>query len=94
MVLYKKLFNNEEQSEIECQLILSYGDLFNTLELPMFELVDVSIKTNQEPLILLLDLFTATEAFVKNIKNDSKISKYLFRFYVFKLNVLPIKYFF
>jgi len=74
MVLYKKLFNNEEQPEIECQLILSYGDLFNTLELPMFELVDVSMKTHQEPLILLLDLFMATENFVKNIKNDSKTS--------------------
>jgi len=75
MILYKKLFNNEEQPEIECRLILSYGDLFNTLELPMFELVDVSMKTHQEPLILLLELFTATESFVKNIKNDSKTSK-------------------
>lgn len=74
LLLYKKLFNNEEQSEIEYQLILSYGDLFNTLELPMFELVDVSMKTHQEPLILLLDLFTVTETFVKNIKYDSKIS--------------------
>lgn len=77
MVLYKKLFDIEELPEIECQLILSYGDLLNTLELPMFELVDVSIKTHQEPLILLLDLFTVTEGFVKNIKNDSKISKNL-----------------
>lgn len=75
MVLYKKLFSTDEQPEIECQLILSYGDLFNTLELPMFELVDISMKTHQEPLILLLDLFTATEGFVKNIRNDSKISK-------------------
>lgn len=74
MLLYKKLFNNEEQPEIEYQLIFSYGDLFNTLELPMFELVDVSIKTHQEPLILLLDLFMATDIFVRNIKNDSKIS--------------------
>ncbi|VVC39784.1 Conserved oligomeric Golgi complex subunit 7 [Cinara cedri] len=74
MILYKKLFNNEEQLEIEYQLILSYGDLFNTLELPMFELVDISMKTHQEPLILLLDLFTATEGFVKNIKHDSKIN--------------------
>lgn len=77
MILYKKLFNNEEQLEIEYQLILSYGDLFNTLELPMFELVDISMKSHQEPLILLLDLFTATEGFVKNIKHDSKISKNL-----------------
>jgi len=76
MILYKKLFNNEVQPEIECQLILSYGDLFNILELPMFELVDVSIKNHQEPLILLLDLFITTEVFIKNIKNDSKISKY------------------
>lgn len=75
MILYKKIFNNEEQSEIECQLVLSYGDLFNTLELPMFELVDVSMKTHKEPLTLLLDLFTITEVFIKNIKNDSKISK-------------------
>lgn len=75
MILYKKLFNNEEQQEIECQLILSYGDLFNILELPMFELVDISMKAHQEPLILLLDLFTATEIFVKNIKHDFKISK-------------------
>jgi hypothetical protein len=75
MLLYKKLFNGEDQPEIECQLIQSYGDLFNILELPMFELVDVSIKTHQEPLILLSDLFTATEVFVKNIKNDSKIGK-------------------
>lgn len=75
MILYKKLFNNEEQPEIEHQLILSYGDLFNTLELPMFELVDVSMKNHSEPLVLLLELFTATEVFVKNIKNDSKISK-------------------
>lgn len=77
MILYKKLFDIEELPEIECQLILSYGDLFNTLELPMFELVDISIKTHQEPLILLLDLFTATEGFVKNIKTDLKISKNL-----------------
>jgi len=77
MISYKKLFNIEEQPEIESQLILSYGDLFNILELPMFELVDISIKTHQEPLILLLDLFTATEVFVKNIKNDSKIGKSL-----------------
>lgn len=76
-MLYKKLFNNDEQPEIEYQLILSYGDLFNILELPMFELVDVSMKTHQEPLVLLLDLFTATEGFVKNIKNDSKICKSL-----------------
>jgi len=76
MILYKKLFNNEVQPEIECQLILSYGDLFNILELPMFELVDVSIKNHQEPLILLLDLFIATDVFIKNIKNDSKISKH------------------
>lgn len=75
MLLYKKLFDIEEQPEIEYQLIQSYGDLFNILELPMFELVDVSMKTHQEPLILLSDLFTATEVFVKNIKNDSKISK-------------------
>lgn len=75
MLLYKKLFNSEDQPEIECQLIQSYGDLFNILELPMFELVDVSIKAHQEPLILLSDLFVATEVFVKNIKNDSKISK-------------------
>lgn len=74
MLLYKKLFNIEELSGIECLLILSYGDLFNTLELPMFELVDMSMKIHQEPLILLLDLFTTTEIFVKNIKNDSKIS--------------------
>lgn len=74
MLLYKKLFNNEEQPEIEYQLIESYGDLFNILELPMFELVDISMKTHQEPLILLSDLFTATEVFVKNIKSDSKIS--------------------
>lgn len=74
MILYKKLFNNEEQPTIEYQLILSYGDLFNTLELPMFELVDISMKTHQEPLVLLLDLFTATEGFVKNIRYDSKIS--------------------
>lgn len=73
MMLYKKLFNNDEQPEIEYQLILSYGDLFNILELPMFELVDVSMKTHQEPLVLLLDLFIVTEGFVKNIKNDSKI---------------------
>lgn len=76
MILYKKLFNNEVQPEIECQLILSYGDLFNILELPMFELVDVSIKNHQEPLILLLDLFITTDVFIKNIKNDSKISKH------------------
>jgi len=76
MILYKKLFNNEVQPEIERQLILSYGDLFNILELPMFELVDVSIKNHQEPLILLLDLFTTTDVFIKNIKNDSKISKH------------------
>jgi len=76
MILYKKLFNNEVQPEIECQLILSYGELFNILELPMFELVDVSIKIHQEPLILLLDLFIATEVFIKNLKNDSKISKH------------------
>lgn len=75
MILYKKLFDIEEQSEIECQLILSYGDLFNILELPMFELVDITMKAHQEPLILLLDLFIATEVFVKNIKYDSKISK-------------------
>lgn len=78
MVLYKKLFNNEEQPEIEYQLILSYGDLFNTLELPMFELVDISMKAHQEPLILLLDLFTATERFIKNIKHDLKIRKTIF----------------
>lgn len=77
MILYKKLFNNEVQPEIECQLILSYGDLFNILELPMFELVDVSIKIHQEPLILLLDLFLATEVFIKKVKSDSKISKQL-----------------
>lgn len=77
MILYKKLFNIEVQPEIESQLILSYGDLFNILELPMFELVDVSIKNHQEPLILLLDLFIVTEVFIKNIKNDSKISKHL-----------------
>lgn len=76
MILYKKIFNNEVQPEIECQLILSYGDLFNILELPMFELVDVSIKNHQEPLILLLDLFITTDVFIKNIKNDSKISKH------------------
>lgn len=75
MILYKKLFTSEVQLEIECQLILSYGDLFNILELPMFELVDVSIKNHQEPLILLLDLFLATDVFIKNIKNDSKIGK-------------------
>ncbi|CAH1736628.1 conserved oligomeric Golgi complex subunit 7 [Aphis gossypii] len=74
MILYKKLFNIEVLPEIESQLILSYGDLFNILELPMFELVDVSIKNHQEPLILLLDLFIVTEVFIKNIKNDSKIS--------------------
>lgn len=51
--------------------------MFNTLELPMFELVDISMKTHQEPLILLLDLFTVTDVFVKNIKHDSKISKNL-----------------
>jgi len=76
MILYKKLFNNEVQPEIECQLILSYRYLFNILELPMFELVDVSIKNHQEPLILLLDLFKATDVFIKNIKNDSKIGKH------------------
>lgn len=76
MILYKKLFTNEVQPEIERQLILSYGDLFNILELPMFELVDVSIKNHQEPLILLLDLFIATDVFIKNIKNDSKIGKH------------------
>jgi len=81
MILYKKLFNNEVQPEIESQLILSYEDLFNILELPMFELVDVSIKNHQEPLILLLDLFIVTEVFIKNIKNDSKISKHFI--YVF-----------
>jgi hypothetical protein len=81
MILYKKLFDIEVQSEIESQLILSYGDLFNILELPMFELVDVSIKNHQEPLILLLDLFIVTEVFIKNIKNDSKISKHFI--YVF-----------
>lgn len=75
MILYKKLFNHEEQPEIECQLILSYGDLFNILELPMFELVDITMKAHEEPLVLLLDLFSATESFVKNIKYDSKISK-------------------
>lgn len=83
MMLHKKLFNSEELPEIECQLIFSYGDLFNALELPMFELVDISMKTHQEPLILLLDLYIATEVFVKNIKNDSKISK--------KLNVVCMK---
>lgn len=77
MILYKKLFNIEVLPEIESQLILSYGDLFNILELPMFELVDVSIKNHQEPLILLLDLFLVTEVFIKNIKNDSKISKHI-----------------
>lgn len=81
MILYKKLFNIEVLPEIESQLILSYGDLFNILELPMFELVDVSIKNHQEPLILLLDLFIVTEVFIKNIKNDSKISKHFI--YVF-----------
>ncbi|XP_050421555.1 conserved oligomeric Golgi complex subunit 7 [Adelges cooleyi] len=75
MVLFKKLFNNEEQPEIESQLILSYGDLFNTLELPLFELVDVSMKAHHEPLTLLLNLFTATELFIKGIRNDSKISE-------------------
>lgn len=75
MILYKKLFSIEELPEIECQLILSYGDLFNALELPMFELVDLSMKTHHEPLILLLDLYTVTEDFVKNIKNDLKMSK-------------------
>jgi len=80
MILYKKLFTNEVLPQIERQLILSYGDLFNTLELPLFELVDVSIKNHQEPLILLLDLFVATDVFIKNIKNDSKIGKHFIYF--------------